>query len=113
MDDRQAIEVLSRIYPRSRRVDDRRGALRRAVDAKRGLILQMHVHGCSRSEIIQQLYREGVQRSDGTPLSPSQLSSLTTRCRILHGEPDPAAPGTTDPVDPAAPSRRRGEEATA
>ena len=97
MDDSEAIRVLAQIYTRQARRTDRRSQLRRAVDAKRGLIVQMHVHACSRAEISRQLYREGVHRRDGRPLSESELSSLITRCRILHGEPDPAAPrDTTD-----------------
>lgn len=100
MHDSEAIRVLAQIYPRDSTPADRRSQLRRDVDKNRELILQMHAHGCSRGEIVRQLHSEGVRRADGSPLTFSQLSSLITRCRILHGEPDPAAPdGPSDAQD--------------
>ena len=114
MEERQAIQVLAQINPRASATADRRGSVRRAVDAKRGLILQMHVHGCSRAEIVRQLDREGVRRADGRPLTPSQLSSLITRCWIFHGEPDPAAPAdepdARQEAEPRSPNREGDSE---
>jgi hypothetical protein len=113
MDDVTAVKKLAAIYPRPPRRDPR-SALRIAVDGKRDLIVQMIAHGASLRAVAEQLRREGITTRSGEALDPNHLSTLIHRCRILEGEPDPAAPRTpgSEPDDGGANRDREGDHAT-